>query len=146
LCSYWARGGDDCQQVYIGSNTNLYIANKLCEALTSVLVSNSMKEYENRAVDLAQHPAKLQALTNKLKEVRMTCPLFDTARWVSSQTLFGLFFIMATFLNQNQSLNANSQVRNLERAYYKMWNLYCYGRHPEPFKVREDDTEFPFDR
>jgi predicted O-linked N-acetylglucosamine transferase (SPINDLY family) len=43
-----------------------------------------MKEYEDRAVDLALNPAKLQALTNKLKEVRMTCPLFDTARWVSS--------------------------------------------------------------
>jgi hypothetical protein len=84
LCSYWARGGDDCQQVYIGSKTNLYIANKLCEALTSVLGSNSMKEYEDGAVDLAQNPAKLQALTNKLKEVRMTCPLFDTARWVCS--------------------------------------------------------------
>jgi hypothetical protein len=42
----------------------------------------SMKEYENRAVELATNPAKLQALTNKLKEVRLTCPLFDTARWV----------------------------------------------------------------
>uniref|UniRef100_A0A0E0CKN1 protein O-GlcNAc transferase n=1 Tax=Oryza meridionalis TaxID=40149 RepID=A0A0E0CKN1_9ORYZ len=74
--------------------------------------------YEDRAVDLALNPAKLQALTNKLKEVRMTCPLFDTARWV----------------------------RNLERAYYKMWNLYCSGRHREPFKVIEDDNEFPYDR
>ncbi|GJM85031.1 hypothetical protein PR202_ga00759 [Eleusine coracana subsp. coracana] len=37
-------------------------------------------------------------------------------------------------------------VHNLERAYYKMWNLYCSGRHPEPFKVKEDDIEFPFDR
>jgi hypothetical protein len=67
-----------------------------------------MKEYENRAVDLAQNPAKLQALTNKLKEVRMTCPLFDTARWVSSLKHYSaIFFIMATFLNPNQSLNAN---------------------------------------
>uniref|UniRef100_A0A0D9YSF1 protein O-GlcNAc transferase n=1 Tax=Oryza glumipatula TaxID=40148 RepID=A0A0D9YSF1_9ORYZ len=36
-------------------------------------------------------------------------------------------------------------VRNLERAYYKMWNLYCSGRHREPFKVIEDDNEFPYD-
>jgi protein O-GlcNAc transferase len=43
-----------------------------------------MKKYEDRAVELALNPVKLQALTNKLKEVRMTCPLFDTARWVSS--------------------------------------------------------------
>ncbi|XP_006647294.3 probable UDP-N-acetylglucosamine--peptide N-acetylglucosaminyltransferase SEC [Oryza brachyantha] len=96
------------------------VAGSLCLAtgLGEEMVVSSMKEYEDRAVDLAVNPGKLQALTNKLKEVRMTCPLFDTARWV----------------------------RNLERAYYKMWNLYCSSRHREPFKVREDDTEFPFDR
>jgi hypothetical protein len=38
------------------------------------------------------------------------------------------------------------QVQNLERAYFKMWNLYCSGSHPQPFKVHEDDTEFPFDQ
>jgi len=43
-----------------------------------------MEEYEDRAVSLALNRPKLQALTNKLKAVRMTCPLFDTARWVSS--------------------------------------------------------------
>ncbi|XP_015626031.1 probable UDP-N-acetylglucosamine--peptide N-acetylglucosaminyltransferase SEC [Oryza sativa Japonica Group] len=96
------------------------VAGSLCLAtgLGEEMIVSSMKEYEDRAVDLALNPAKLQALTNKLKEVRMTCPLFDTARWV----------------------------RNLERAYYKMWNLYCSGRHREPFKVIEDDNEFPYDR
>ncbi|EES06819.1 probable UDP-N-acetylglucosamine--peptide N-acetylglucosaminyltransferase SEC [Sorghum bicolor] len=96
------------------------VAGSLCVAtgLGEEMIVSSMKEYEDRAVDLALNPVKLQALTNKLKEVRMTCPLFDTARWV----------------------------RNLERAYYKMWNLYCSSRHPEPFKVLEDDNEFPFDR
>ncbi|KAL5211926.1 hypothetical protein ABZP36_022773 [Zizania latifolia] len=96
------------------------VAGSLCRAtgLGDEMIVSSMKEYEDRAVDLALHPAKLQALANKLKEVRMTCPLFDTARWV----------------------------RNLERAYYKMWNLYCSGHHREPFKVKEDDNEFPFDR
>lgn len=43
-----------------------------------------MKEYEDKAVSLALSRPKLQTLTNKLKAVRMTCPLFDTARWVSS--------------------------------------------------------------
>lgn len=62
-------------------NTNSNIIIKWCEGLLS---STSMKEYEDRAVDLALNPVNLQALTNKLKEVRMTCPLFDTARWVSS--------------------------------------------------------------
>nr|CAB3446600.1 unnamed protein product [Digitaria exilis] len=96
------------------------VAGSLCVAtgLGVEMIVSSMKEYEDRAVELALNPAKLQALTDKLKEVRMTCPLFDTARWV----------------------------RNLERAYYKMWNLYCSNRHPEPFKVEEDDCEFPFDR
>ncbi|KAG2658480.1 hypothetical protein PVAP13_1KG257000 [Panicum virgatum] len=96
------------------------VAGSLCVAtgLGEEMIVSSMKEYEERAVELALNPAKLQSLTNKLKEVRMSCPLFDTARWV----------------------------RNLERAYYKMWNLYCSGRHPEPFKVEEDDKEFPFDR
>lgn len=42
----------------------------------------SMKEYEEKAVSLALNRPKLQALTNRLKAGRMTCPLFDTARWV----------------------------------------------------------------
>ncbi|CAD6235356.1 unnamed protein product [Miscanthus lutarioriparius] len=77
----------------------------------------SLKEYEERAVFLATNPSKLQALTNRLKAVRMTCPLFDTSRWV----------------------------RNLERAYLRMWHLYCSGSRPQHFKVVEDDTQFPFD-
>lgn len=43
-----------------------------------------MKEYEERAVSLALNPAKLQDLTNRLKAARLTCPLFDTSRWVSN--------------------------------------------------------------
>lgn len=42
-----------------------------------------MKEYEERAVSLALNRSKLQDLTNRLKAARLTCPLFDTARWVS---------------------------------------------------------------
>ncbi|KAG2726339.1 hypothetical protein I3843_01G103100 [Carya illinoinensis] len=95
------------------------VAGSLCLA-TGVgedMIVSSMKEYEERAVSLALNRSKLQDLTNRLKAVRLTCPLFDTARWV----------------------------RNLERAYFKMWNLYCSG-HPQPFKVTENDTEFPTDR
>jgi len=43
---------------------------------------NSMKEYEEKAVALALNPARLHALRNKLKAARLTCPLFDTTRWV----------------------------------------------------------------
>ncbi|XP_062164882.1 probable UDP-N-acetylglucosamine--peptide N-acetylglucosaminyltransferase SEC [Alnus glutinosa] len=96
------------------------VAGSLCLAtgVGEEMIVSSMKEYEEKAVSLALHRPKLQELTNRLKAARLTCPLFDTARWV----------------------------RNLERAYFKMWNLYCSGQHPQPFKVRENDAEFPCDR
>ncbi|CAD6228530.1 unnamed protein product [Miscanthus lutarioriparius] len=43
------------------------------------IFNTCLKEYEERAVFLATNPSKLQALTNRLKAVRMTCPLFDTS-------------------------------------------------------------------
>ncbi|PNT73449.1 probable UDP-N-acetylglucosamine--peptide N-acetylglucosaminyltransferase SEC isoform X2 [Brachypodium distachyon] len=91
------------------------VAGSLCRAtgIGEEMIVSSLKEYEERAVFLAKNPSKLQALTNKLKAVRMTCPLFDTSRWV----------------------------KNLDRAYLKMWHLYCLGRHPQHFKVLEDNTQ-----
>ncbi|OVA01640.1 Tetratricopeptide TPR-1 [Macleaya cordata] len=96
------------------------VAGSLCLAtgIGEEMIVSSMKEYEEKAVSFAENRSKLEALTNKLKAARVTCPLFDTTRWV----------------------------RNLERAYFKMWNLYCSGEHPQPFKVREQDDEFPYDR
>ncbi|XP_022929788.1 probable UDP-N-acetylglucosamine--peptide N-acetylglucosaminyltransferase SEC [Cucurbita moschata] len=96
------------------------VAGSLCLAtgLGDEMIVSSMKEYEEKAVSLALNRPKLQALTNKLKAVRMTCPLFDTARWV----------------------------RNLERSYFKMWNLHCSGQRPQHFKVTENNLEYPFDR
>ncbi|KAG8054227.1 hypothetical protein GUJ93_ZPchr0001g30703 [Zizania palustris] len=95
------------------------VAGSLCLAtgIGEEMVVNSLEEYEERAVSLAENPSKLEVLTNKLKAVRRTCPLFDTARWV----------------------------KNLERAYLHMWHLYCSGRHPRHFKVLEDDALFPFE-
>ncbi|KAG2593799.1 hypothetical protein PVAP13_5NG012636, partial [Panicum virgatum] len=88
------------------------VAGSLCLAtgVGEEMIVYSLKEYEERAVFLATNPSKLQSLTNRLKAVRMTCPLFDTARWV----------------------------KNLDRAYLKMWDLYCSGRHPQHFKVVEE--------
>ncbi|KAH0641311.1 hypothetical protein KY285_037897 [Solanum tuberosum] len=96
------------------------VAGSLCLAtgLGDEMIVSSMKEYEEKAVLLALNRPKLKNLTNRLKAVRMSCPLFDTARWV----------------------------RNLERSYFKMWNLYCSGQHPQHFKVIENDAKFPFDR
>ncbi|KAF6166421.1 hypothetical protein GIB67_034972 [Kingdonia uniflora] len=96
------------------------VAGSLCMAtgVGDEMIVRSMKEYEEKAVSLAVNRPKLQALTNKLKASRLTCPLFDTSRWV----------------------------RNLERAYFKMWDIYCTENHPRPFKVTEIDAEFPFNR
>ncbi|OMO84608.1 Tetratricopeptide TPR-1 [Corchorus capsularis] len=96
------------------------VAGSLCLAtgLGDEMIVNSMKEYEERAVSLALNRPKLQALTDKLKAVRLSCPLFDTARWV----------------------------RNLERSYFKMWNIHCSGQQPQHFKVTENDFDFPCDR
>ncbi|KAL3692262.1 hypothetical protein R1sor_005913 [Riccia sorocarpa] len=96
------------------------VAMSLCYAAGcgEEMVVKSMHEYEERAVRLAQNPALLQELTSKLRANRLTSPLFDTARWV----------------------------RNLERCYFRMWQLYCKGSHPQPFKVLENDVEFPYDR
>ncbi|KAG5553325.1 hypothetical protein RHGRI_011257 [Rhododendron griersonianum] len=96
------------------------VAGSLCLAtgVGEEMIADSMKEYEEKAVSLALNRSKLQDLTDRLKAARLICPLFDTARWV----------------------------RNLERSYFKMWNLYCSGQHPQPFKVTENDVEFPYDR
>uniref|UniRef100_A0A2P2LLJ1 protein O-GlcNAc transferase n=1 Tax=Rhizophora mucronata TaxID=61149 RepID=A0A2P2LLJ1_RHIMU len=96
------------------------VAGSLCLAtgLGDEMIVNNMKEYEEKAVSLALDRPKLQAFCNKLKAVRMSCPLFDTARWV----------------------------RNLERAYFKMWNIHCSGQRPRHFKVTENDSEFPYNR
>ncbi|KAI7753871.1 hypothetical protein M8C21_025627 [Ambrosia artemisiifolia] len=95
------------------------VAGSLCLAtgIGEDMIVNSMKEYEDRAVYLALNRSKLQELTNKLKSVRLSCPLFDTSRWV----------------------------KNLERSYFRMWNLHCSGQQPQHFKVTENDSEYPYD-
>jgi protein O-GlcNAc transferase len=96
------------------------VAGSLCLAtgLGDEMIVYSMKDYEEKAVSLALDRPKLLNLTNRLKAARLTCPLFDTSRWV----------------------------KNLERAYFRMWKLYCSGQHPSPFKVTENDSEFPANR
>ncbi|THG16613.1 hypothetical protein TEA_025965 [Camellia sinensis var. sinensis] len=132
-----------------------------------------MKEYEEKAVSLALNRSKLQDLTYRLKAVRLTCPLFDTTRWWHLSTVYLLCSALAqcvsSILNVVLPMVYSSfarvdptiskmysdlgtvitlcciQVRNLERAYFKMWNLYCSGQHPQPFKVTENDSEYPYD-
>ncbi|KAG5614239.1 hypothetical protein H5410_014063 [Solanum commersonii] len=60
------------------------VAGSLCLAtgLGDEMIVSSMKEYEEKAVSLGLNCSKLQDLTNRLKAARMSCPLFDTTRWV----------------------------------------------------------------
>ncbi|KAI3738823.1 hypothetical protein L2E82_29007 [Cichorium intybus] len=96
------------------------VAGSLCLAtgVGEEMIVNSMEEYEERAVSLALNPRKLHDLRKRLKMSRASCPLFDTSRWV----------------------------RNVERAYLKMWNLHCGGEQPQHFTVKENDCEYPYDR
>ncbi|KVH97002.1 hypothetical protein Ccrd_000906 [Cynara cardunculus var. scolymus] len=74
-------------------------------------------EYENRAMYLALNRIKLQDLTNRLNLSCLICPLFDKSR----------------------------SVKNLERSYFKMWNLHCSGQQPQQLKVADNDFEYPYD-
>ena len=90
------RGRDDCQQVRYKDELSWHhvpIPFTLIVwlwDLSSHCSDNaySMKEYEEKAVSLALDRPKLQSLTNRLKAVRLTCPLFDTERWVSVNRTF----------------------------------------------------------
>ena len=75
------------------------------------LITQNLAQYEATAVQLAQHPARLKDLRQKLAANLLTHPLFDTTRFT----------------------------RNLERAFKKMWRLQRVGDTPHPIEVREDD-------
>ncbi len=67
------------------------------------LISLSAAQYETLALELATHPEKLASLKTKLARNRLTCPLFDTARFA----------------------------RNIEALYSKMWQRHLAGLAPE---------------
>ena len=73
------------------------------------LITHSLKEYEQLAIDLATNPSKLQDTRNKLQENKKTMPLFDTKRFVL----------------------------NLETAYEMMWDRYTSGKPPKQLVVKE---------
>jgi predicted O-linked N-acetylglucosamine transferase (SPINDLY family) len=81
--------------------------------LTSVglpeLIAPDLEAYERLAVRLARQPDELRALRAKLTAHRTTWPLFDTPRLV----------------------------RNLERAYRAMWEVYASGQPRQPIIVTE---------
>ena len=60
------------------------------------LITNSQKEYENLAIELATNPQKLVAIHKSLILNHESCPLFDTQKFV----------------------------KNLENLYLNMWKKY----------------------
>ncbi len=73
------------------------------------LIAADEGRYEELAVRLAGHPEELGELRRKLADRRTAWPLFDTPRLV----------------------------RNLERAYRAMWDVYASGRPPQPLVVTD---------
>lgn len=68
---------------------------------------NSQAEYEERAVLLGTNRAVRESLRARLEATRLTAPLFDTEGWV----------------------------RNLERVYFRMWDIHLEGSGPRTFEI-----------
>lgn len=72
------------------------------------MVTNSLEEYENLALRLAQAPDELTDIRKKLRKNLTTSPLYDTEKYC----------------------------RNLEAAYQTMWEFYQRGAPPRHFSVQ----------
>ncbi len=71
------------------------------------MVVGSHREYEDRAVELGLDGAQRGALRQRLEAARLSCPLFDTEKWVG----------------------------DLERVYFRMWEIHCEGGGPRTFEI-----------
>ncbi len=76
------------------------------------LLTNSLQEYEARALDLATSPALLLAIKQKLARAVVDAPLFHTDRYR----------------------------KHLEAAYGSMWEMYTRGEEPRSFDVARVGT------
>lgn len=85
-------------------------ASLLCAAGLPELIAHDLIEYEKIAVRLAKRADLLAGITAQLARNRLTCPLFDTPRYV----------------------------KHLESAYSRMYELHGSGRPPESFSVKVD--------
>jgi predicted O-linked N-acetylglucosamine transferase (SPINDLY family) len=79
--------------------------------LNELITSDPMKYYET-AVYFYQNPQQLEKIREKLKVQCKSSPLFDTKRFV----------------------------RNLEQAYFKMWDIYACGLPPQEIRIKERDA------
>ena len=63
----------------IGNTFAGRVAGSLLKAISmDELISESIKEYETKAIDLANHPEKLKTIKQRLQANRSTAPLFNT--------------------------------------------------------------------
>lgn len=85
------------------------VAASLCAAtgLGDEMVVKNLHEYEERAVFLGLNKNAREDLRDRLRAARLSCPLFDTARWV----------------------------RDFEKVLKKMWDIHCEGKGPRDFEV-----------
>jgi predicted O-linked N-acetylglucosamine transferase (SPINDLY family) len=74
---------------------------------TPELITATQEQYEATAVALATDPDRLAALTQKLREHRLTAPLFDVVPYT----------------------------RRLESAYVQMYERWQAGLHPEDIEL-----------
>jgi predicted O-linked N-acetylglucosamine transferase (SPINDLY family) len=90
-----------------------YQARMGASILTSInlpeLITNTPKEYEALAIDLATHPEKLKVIKDKLADNLSTAPLFDTKRFT----------------------------KNIESAYTQMYERSQQGLEPDHIYVEE---------
>ena len=93
-----------------GSHFASRVSSSLLNAIgLSELITHSLADYEKLAIRLASAPLEIKAIRNKLFQNRFTDPLFDTPRFV----------------------------KNLEKAYKKMWRIFLEERGPEQIAVLE---------
>ena len=71
------------------------------------LITYSLEDYEALALKLAQNPAQLAEIRQKIERTRLQMPLFDIERFTG----------------------------NLEKSYQRMWDIWQAGNGPKPFTV-----------
>ena len=79
------------------------------------LVTNTLEEYEELAVDLALNMDRLWEIRKKLEDARETCALFDTKRFVG----------------------------NLEKGFEQIWALHEKGQPPRHVQVTDSAPVVP---
>ena len=85
------------------------------------LITFNLKDYEDKAVKLAQHPEQIAAMKKKLVDNRMSCALFDTPRFV--RDFETLCIKVINELTDATKENKRYQVAEFTRAYQAIKKL-----------------------